>query len=147
MALTTEQKRDMEFLQTTISTALNKALLERGLPYKISGNRCSVGIADVSFTLKMVATGDDAREEAYSRDTKWSKLEHVPFGSTLKLREGEFRVVGYNQRKKTQPVIIEREGRTYFCSDDAVLRQYPLPAGSVWARELKQVEPPSRSGQ
>jgi hypothetical protein len=115
-------------LVRTIRDDVNAALAEVGRKHGLSIHAGNATFDNNAATFKLVCStvADGGRlmtpqASAYERVAGFYGF--VPLFSTIHIGADEYTVVGYNSRKRSNPVLVERNGLQYAVSDSLVTRK------------------------
>ena len=107
---------------------LNAALTEVGLKYglKISAGNATFDLSSATFKLVCSTVTESGRvitpqASAYSRVSAF--YGWLPLFSTVTINGADHTIIGYNARKRHNPVLVERNGMTYAVSESFVSRK------------------------
>ena len=112
----------------TVRDEINAALAEvsrkHGLAIHAGNATYDTNAAMFKLVCSTVADGGRAMTPQASAYEKMAGIcGWVPLFSTVHFGTDEYTVVGYNSRKRTKPVLIERNGLTYAVSESVVTRK------------------------
>lgn len=124
--ITTFDEKNVKDLRADINAALSKVFAEYGITGKFGTMRYSD--LELSTKLSITISNTQAATDIANRDRgiaiMYLKSAGLKMGAKLSDGTYGYNITGYNKRKRSYPVVIQREdGKSFCCSVDMAKRQ------------------------
>lgn len=117
-------KQTVQAIRDDVNAALAAVARKHGVT--IHAGNCTYDANAATFKLVCSTVSDSGRAltpqaSAYQRVAGFYGL--VPLFSTVRIGVDEYTVVGWNARKRSKPVLVERNGLTYAVAETVAAAQ------------------------